>query len=344
MASENGNPSEGISLLREIKQEPYRYGFFQAVRRINCEFPEMAQTGKAFRPSEDPVRFAETPYTSFASSTLNAVDFDGPRGTARISQRFLGLFGPDGPLPIHLTEYARWRMRHHQDDTLARFADLFHHRAVSLFYRAWAQAQPTVQHDRPNQDRFSMYVASLAGFGMPALKGLDAMPQTLKLHFTGHLASLPKHATGLASVLESYFGVKAKIREFIAHWLNIPDRDRLQLGRSEANTGRLGESTVIGDRVWQRQDKFQICLGPLSLSEYEGFLPTGKHFEAMTAMVRNYLGIELLWETQLLLKGSDKPATCLGKQGALGWTSWLQSEEKREVIDDLVLQAAEYRH
>lgn len=343
MASENGNPAEGITLLREIKQAPHRYGFFQAVRRINCGFPDKALTGKAFRPSEDPVRFAETPYTSFAPSTLNAVDFSGPKGTARISQRFLGLFGPDGPLPIHLTEYARWRMRHHQDHTLAAFGDMFHHRIVSLYYRAWAQAQPTVQHDRPDQDRFSLYVASLAGFGMPALKGMDAMPQALKLHFTGHLASLPRHATGLASILESYFGVKAKIREFIAHWLDIPRSDRFRLGKG-AGTGQLGESTVLGGRVWQRQDKFQICLGPLSLEDYEGFLPSGRHFAAMTAMVRNYLGIELLWETQLLLKGSEKPVTCLGKQGALGWTSWLQSEEKREVIGDLVLQAAEYRY
>ena len=116
-------------------------------------------------------------------------------------------------------------------------------------------------------------------------------------------------------------------------------------GPRQGKTGKRKRFTVRLGKVSKKiRNKFQICLGPLSLSEYEGFLPTGKHFEAMTAMVRNYLGIELLWETQLLLKGSDKPATCLGKQGALGWTSWLQSEEKREVIDDLVLQAAEYRH
>lgn len=343
MASENGNKTRGIELLREMKLEPYRFGFFQAVRRINCQFPDHAQTGKAFRPSEDPVRFSQTPYTSFAPSTLNALEFDGLHGTARLSQRFIGLFGPNGPLPTHLTEYARDRLRHAQDPSFARFADMFHHRIVSLFYRAWAQAQPTVQHDRPEQDRYSDYVASLAGVGMPALKGLDAMPHALKLHFAGHLSSLPRHATGLASILESFYGINARIKEFIAHWLTIPRAERLRLGR-RAGTGKLGESAVLGDRVWQRQDKFRICLGPLSLSDYEGFLPTGKYFDAMTAMVRSYLGIELLWETQLLLKGSEKPVTCLGKQGALGWTSWLQSEEPREVVDDLILQASDYRN
>lgn len=342
MAGTYGNKTENVELLRDIKLEPYRFGFFQVVRRINSSFPDKAQTGKAFRPSDDPVRFTQIPYTSFAPSTLNGLDFGGPHGVARLSQRFIGLFGPNGPLPTHLTEYARNRLRHHQDSSFTGFADMFHHRVVSLFYRAWAQAQPTVQHDRPDQDRFSCYVGSLAGLGMPTLRDSDAMSHSAKLHFTGHLSSLPRHATGLASVLESFFGVKARIWEFIAHWLDIPAANRLRLGK-DADIGRLGESTVIGERVWQRQDKFRIRLGPLSLEEYEAFLPTGNCFEAMTAAVRSYLGLELMWETQLLLKGSEKPVTCLGKQGALGWTSWLQSEEPREVIDDLVLQAAIYR-
>lgn len=343
MASEDGNTTQDVSILRDMKLEPYRFGFFQAVRRINCAFPDMAPTGEAFRPSDDPVRFSQTPYCSFAPSTLNDVSFDGHKGRARISQRFIGLFGPNGPLPTHLTEYARSRLRHDQDPSFARFADLFHHRIVSLFYRAWAQGQPTVQHDRPEKDRFAAYVASLVGVGMPSMKGLDEMPHQLKLHFAGHLSSLPRHARGLAEMLESFFSVKARIKEFVAHWLTIPQSDRLALGGGRGGIGRLGESAVLGERVWQRQDKFRVCLGPLTLTEYEAFLPEGQHHGKLVSMVRNYLGIEMLWEVNLLLKGSDKPVTCLGKQGALGWTSWLKSDESEEIVDNLTLQAEVYR-
>jgi type VI secretion system protein ImpH len=218
---------------------------------------------------------------------------------------------------------------------------MFHHRVVSLFYRAWAQAQPTVQHDRPGQDRFSVYIGALAGLAMPTFRDADEMPHLAKLHFTGHLASLPRHAAGLASMLESYFKVPARIVEFVAHWLKIPPQDRLKLA-SRPGMGQLGTNAVLGERVWQRQDKFQICLGPLTLREYEAFLPTGKSFRTLVAAVRSYLGLELLWETRLMLKGSEKPVTCLGKQGALGWTSWLQSEEPQEVVGDLKLQTANY--
>jgi type VI secretion system protein ImpH len=341
MASENGNKAEAVTLFREIQQEPYRFGFFQAVRRINCANSDMALTGTAFRPGDDPIRFAQTPYTEFAPSTLKSLDFDGPNGTPRLSQLFFGLFGPNGPLPTHLTEYARDRLRHNHDATFARFADMFHHRMVSLFYRSWAQAQPTVQHDRPEQDRFSMYVGALAGLGIPSFRDADSMPFAAKLHFAGHLSSLPTHATGLASMLESYFQVPAKIIEFVAHWLTIPQRDRLQLGRTPG-LGMLGQTAVLGEKVWQRQDKFQVCLGPLSLEEYEAFLPSGQSFAGLVAAVRNYLGLELLWEVRLLLKGVEKPVTCLGKQGVLGWTSWLRTEEPEKTVGDLVLQVSNY--
>jgi len=341
MASENGNQTESVELLRDMQQNPHRFGFFQAVRRINCCYEDMPLTGFAFRPGDDVVRFSQSPHTLFAPATIESILPSGPKGKPVVSQFFLGLFGPNGPLPLHITEYVRDRQRHKQDSTFVGFADMFHHRIVSLFYRAWAQAQPTVQRDRPDSDRFSRYVGSLVGLGMPAFKDGDAMALTSKLHYAGHLSSLPRHAIGLASMIESYFKVSAKVIEFIAHWLTIPQRDRFTLG-SNPGLGRLGSDAVLGGKAWQRQDKFQICIGPMSLDEYESFLPTGINFKSMVAAVRNYLGLELLWETRLLLKGSEKPVTCLGKQGALGWTSWLQSEEVSDEVGDLVLQASTY--
>jgi type VI secretion system protein ImpH len=341
MASENGHQTEAVALLEQIRQEPYRFGFYQAIRRINCAYPDLAPTGSAARPRNDAVRFGQTPHTSFAPSTLESLELPEDGEPPKLNQFFFGLFGPNGPLPTHLTEYARDRLRHHHDPAFARFADMFHHRMISLFYRAWSQAQPTVQADRPGHDRFSVYLGSLAGLGMPTFRGADAMPHAAKLHFTGHLSSLPRHAVGLASMLESYFGVPVRIVEFIGHWLRIPASDHLRLG-TRPGVGRLGENAVLGEKVWQRQDKFQVRLGPLSLQEYEDFLPAGKSFAAMVAAIRNYLGLELLWEVRLLLKGAEKPATCLGKQGVLGWTSWLSAEHGEDVIGDLVLQAANY--
>jgi len=343
MASEGRSETSAVEFFTQVSEKPYNYGFYPTVRCINCFFQDKPITGQANTPSDDMVRFTQEPYTFFAPSTLGGLEIDGSSQYPRLSQRFMGLFGPNGPLPLHLTEYARDRSRHHRDDTLAQFADLFHHRIVSLFYGAWAQAQPSVQFDRPDEDRFTMYMGSLFGQGLPSFRNADSMQYHSKLSFAGHLSSLPRHVDGLVSMIRGYFDVPSQIYEFIAHWMKIPGADRVQLGEGSLN-GCLGLDTVIGERVWQRQDKFRVSLGPLSLDRYEAFLPTGKSFNALVAVVRNYVGLEYLWEVNLILRKEEKPVTCLGKSGALGWTSWLQTESQLDHVDDLLLQVENYIH
>ncbi len=343
MAGAGRSETSVVKFLSDVSEKPYNYGFFQTVRRLNCFYENKPLTGKSFRPSDDPIRFCQEPYTHFAPSTLAALDIDTSSPYPRLTQRFLGLFGPNGPLPLHLTEYARDRSRQNHDKTFARFADIFHHRAVSLFYAAWAQSQPTVQFDRPEEDRFAMYVGSLFGLGMPSLRGVDAMHHVSKLGFAGHLSSLPRHASGLVSLIEGYFDVPTQLREFVAHWMKIPENDLVPLG-VRSMSGHLGRDMIIGRRVWQRQDKFQIRLGPLSLERYESFLPSGKSFKALVSVVRNYIGIEYLWEVNLILKKEEKPVTCLGISGALGWTSWLETKNQIDHADDLLLQVENYVH
>lgn len=343
MASEDRSATAALSFLTEVSEKPYQYGFFQTVRRINCYYQDKPMTGQALRPHDDPVRFIQEPYTSFAPSTIAGLEVDGSSRYPKLSQRFIGLFGPNGPLPLHVTEYARDRSRHHRDKSLSGFVDMFHHRIVSLFYGAWAQAQPVVQFDRPEKDRFAMYVGSMFGLGPPVLRDADAMHHFSKLSFAGHLSSMPRHVDGLLSLIQGYFDVPTQVRQFVAHWMKIPAHDRLQLGNMNMG-GHLGRDTIIGERVWQRQDKFQIRLGPLGLDRYESFLPSGKSFKSLVAVVRNYIGIEYLWEINLILKKEEKPVTCLGVSGALGWTSWIESEHQLDHVEDLLIQTENYEH
>ena len=125
--------------------------------------------------------------------------------------------------------------------------------------------------------------------------------------------------------------------------MQIPQFNRLRLGR-DRSSGCLGVNSVIGERVRQRQDKFRIRLGPLSLEEYSSFLPDGKSFDALVAVVHNYVGPEMLWEVNLVLRKEEKPVTCLGKSGKLGWTSWLESQTPHQDVDDLLLQAQNNIH
>jgi type VI secretion system protein ImpH len=334
-------PTDHLDFLRALEREPYRYDFFQTLRRIECLFADKPRLGQALRPVDEPLRLAQDVSMAFAPATIAAF-LPGQDGRPpRLTQRFFGLLGPNGPLPLHLTDHIRERLLHHGDTTAARFFDLFHHRLLALFYRAWAQAQPTVSLDRPGADRFSFLVGALIGIGSPRLRNRDAAGDFAKLFHAGLLARQVRNADGLQALLSSFFRLPLRVEQFAGHWMTLPAGDRTRLGSGTAGA-RLGTGAVLGARVWDRQHKFRLRVGPLTLAQYEGFLPGGMALPQLVALVRQYLCFELDWDVQLVLRRAEVPRTRLGQFGRLGWTIWLgraRGEHARSDPDDLTLDA-----
>ncbi len=340
MADADGPAPASVApaLAARLTAAPWRFGFYAAMRALEAAARDRPRFGRSTRPSQELLRLAQEPAITFAPSTLagwqNATE-DAP---ARLTVHFFGLFGPDGPLPLHLTEYARDRRRNQRDPTFQRFADLFHHRMLSLFWRAWADVRPTVSFDRPEDDRFALYIGAFTGLGMDSLRDRDAMPDLTKLHFAGHLAQQTRHAEGLGKILSEFFRIPVRIEEFIGSWLTLPARDRSTLGGG-ARTAALGGSTVLGKQVWSRQHKFRIVIGPLSLADYERLLPGGRSFRRLIPIVRNYVGDTLIWDVNLILRQPEIPPTMLGRYGRLGWTTWLMPRHEPDDAADLFLDA-----
>jgi type VI secretion system protein ImpH len=315
-------PADRLAFLRALEQKPYAYDFYQTLRRIECLFADKPRLGQALRPADEPLRLAQEASMSFAPAPISAFRPAEDARPPRLVQRIFGLLGPNGPLPLHLTEYARERQLHHGDATFASFLDLFHHRLLTLFYRAWAQAQPDVSLDRPAQDRFAMYVGALLGIGPDRLRRRDAAGDRVKLFHSGLFARQVRNGDGLQAILTDYFGVAAQVEAFAGHWMRLPEAERTRLGSSDAGA-RLGFGVVLGGRVWDRQHKFRVRLGPMGLADYEAFLPGGRSLPRLLALVRQYLCFELDWDVRLVLQRAQVPALRLGGGQRLGWTSWL---------------------
>jgi len=338
------------SVMERLRGQLDDLDFFQAVRHLECAAAPV-RIGQSVRPADDPVRFCQEPSLAFPASTL--AKFLPAEGLypARLYVRFLGFFGPNGALPLILTEYACQDNRRARpkdsaqasaagrDGAMVAFCNIFHHRFLSLFYRAWAAAQQTVSFEHPESDRFSVYFASLFGLGMPSLRDRDAVPDVAKLHFAGRLSCRARHAEGLAAILESFFGVPAGVDEFLGQWIPLPDASRLRLGESP-DSGSLGISTIVGKCVWDCQQKFRIGLGPMGLQNYMRLLPGGESLRRLVAWVRNYVGDELAWDVRLALKAHEVPDVTLGHAGLLGWTTWLKSRPFEADAEDLVLSPA----
>lgn len=329
-----------LKLLRDIAQEPHAYGFYHVARLVECAHPHLPRLGTSRRLRDDPIRFGQDVALDFAAATVAALEMPEGAAAPRLRVRFNGLMGPNGPLPLHLTEFARDRQRNHADSTLVHFLDTFQHRLFSMFYRAWADAQPTVSLDRPGQDPFGDRLAALGGYGSPALQNRDTVPEFSKRAHTGLLANSVRNAEGLARIVANFFRVPAKVEQWQPHWLKLPPDayTRIGLGRENA---QLGATAVLGGRIWDCQNRFRIVVGPLTLAQYMRFLPDESSLGRLRDWVRNYIGDELSCELQLLLRRTEVPATRLGQAGKLGWTSWLGRRPPPthpDDADDLVLQ------
>lgn len=335
MAITNRNAARILALHDKLHEAPYGFDFYQAMRMLECVHSDSPRIGESLRPQNDPVRFGQEPSLIFAPATFSHFTLAKNGKKPQLSMLHFGLFGPNGPMPLHITEYVKDRIRNSDDTSFRAFADLFHHRMLSLFYRAWANAQPAVSFDRPEEDRFSAYIGSVFGIGMPAFRQRDDMPDLAKLNFSAWFAGQTKSADGLESVICGFFELPSAVEQFVGHWMTIPQDGQCRLGESVA-TGRLGTTSIIGGKVWDRQNKFRITIGPLTRHQFEGLLPGSEGLKRLSAIVRNYIGDELTWDLRLIMKKPPQPIR-LGEEGKLGWNSWMSGGADSEGYEELIL-------
>jgi len=340
MATGKGSRPDDLSHFARLAKDPEKHHIFQALRVIEAHYFDAPRLGESRRARDDKVRLGQEAELAFPPSSI--AEFRPAKGgkPARLTNRFFGLFGPQGPLPLHMTEYARDRRRNHRDPTFVAFADMLTHRMMSLLYRAWTAGQPAPSFDR-NDDPMARKVAALAGYRADNLQDRDAMPDLAKLHFVGHLSQGSKNAEGLVSILSVFFGVPVQLRQFVGSWLELEPDDCWQLG----GPAGLGQSTSVGQKVWSRAAKFRLRIGPLSLADYQRLLPGGDALARLRSIVRNYVGDTLAWDINLVLAGDEVPRASLGGTTKLGHTSWIGSkkdlDETHPDVEDLFLYPGE---
>lgn len=320
-------------LVEEIAARPFSFDFYRLVRLIENEFHDFPKVGSSERLQDDPIRFGQNPSLAFAPSVLEALEISAEGRPPRLFVNFLGLLGPNGALPQQITEFARDRLKNARDPAMARFFDVFNHRILSLFYRAWAVAQKSADYDRPAESRFAAYIGSLFGLGMGSLQHRDPVPDRAKLFFAGRLGCQTRNAEGLEAILQDFFEIRTRILEFVGYWMTLPRANQCRLGESPA-TGSLGQTAVAGSRFYEAQLKFRIRMGPMRLVDLNRLLPNGPAFQRIKTWVRNYIGDELVWDLQCVLLASEVPSMTLGQTGHLGWTSWVTSLPVTEDADD----------
>ncbi|MGO9768359.1 MAG: type VI secretion system baseplate subunit TssG [Roseiarcus sp.] len=307
-----------MSFRAELVAEPWRFDMFATLRRFERENADKPRLGDAATLAEEYLVVSQNPYMEFPASNLDGAAIE-PSGRMRLIARFLGMFGPQGALPLTTTEESYlWLLE--RDDAFPRFADIFQRRFIALFFRAWADARPIAQNDRPAEDRFRAYIGSMIGVGTPLYRDADSLSDFAKMEYAGLLAPRVKSTSRLRSFLSGLFGVRVEIDEFVGAWLTLDASERSRLG---ARLSGLGSDCVLGASMFSVSDKFRVRVFVRDFAQYERFLPGSDFARQVGDAVFLYVGEEYDWDMELAIPAGEITPVRLGRGAKLGWTSWM---------------------
>ena len=331
----SGGPAHAIAAM--LRAEPASFEFFQAVRLLERLSPDRAPVGGFGDPAAEAVRFRANVEFGFPPSEISTLVDDG-EGPPEMTVNFMGLTGPQGALPLHYSQIVRERVRS-KDTALRDFLDLFNHRAVSLFYRAWEKHRFTVSHERNRDDLLTRHLLDLVGLGTRGLQGRLPLADETLLYYAGLLAVPSRPATALESLLADYFDVPVEVEQFVGGWYALDEATCCRLGDQARAAAPLGGGAVVGDETWDQQSRIRVRIGPLTRRQFEGFLPTGDAHEPLRALVRFFTGDAVDAQARLVLARDEVPRFTLGDDAVppLGWGTWLSTKPARRDPDETVL-------
>jgi type VI secretion system protein ImpH len=304
-------------VYRRLLEEGHRFQFSQAVRLLELMFPEAPAPGETTDYGDAPIRLRPSVDLVFPATDVKRVERLGDdRERVELVVTFLGLYGIDSPMPYNFYE----RLARKTEETVPHrdFLDLFNHRLYAFFYRAWKKYRPGLHYRPGGRDRHSQRFVSLAGVGTPhALDDVSLSPMRLAAQ-AGVLAPRSRNAAGLEALIEAFFEwIEAEVIENVPRWVPIPSRSGLGDGGFQ-----LGDTSTIGEQIYDRSGKFRLRLGPMGVDQYLAFLPGGENVPDLHTLVRLYAPDYLEYDVELQVHSETLPTTQLGTSGAeLGYTT-----------------------
>ncbi|MDO6584919.1 type VI secretion system baseplate subunit TssG [Salipiger sp. 1_MG-2023] len=311
---------------------------FELLRRLETDAARFGRSGP------DPARLGQLARQSFATSDVASLTPASAERPAQVAINVLGLIGPEGPLPLHMTRWIIQRLSNRwfdgagqgasADTAFLDFANLLQHRLIALYWRAWADARPEIHIAHGDGERITAMLRALAGIGLPGETTSDARLDGAKLHHATSLAQEVRGPQRLTRFLETVLGLPVDVVEWAGHWTALPERLQTRLGGQHCG---LGSGAVAGARIFDRQSRAELRLGPLTLAQFHDFLNDPEAWARLRHAVLSAMGREIAFDLRLVLHAEDVPPAQLGGC-QLGRTAWLSPLPGRDA-DDLCFAA-----
>ena len=317
MVSPDRRQATTVALFTALKAKPEAYRLFDSLRLIERRQVSAERLGRSLRPAQDPVKIGQEVSLAFAHADIADFSYQGQRPS--LINTAYGIFGPNGPQPLVISEYAFDRKHNYNDAAFHRFADIFHHRCISLLYRAWANTQAVIEVDNTQSNRFTDYISALAACLPVAADQGQRTPQNHRLFHAGLFKQETRSFDGLSQLIASVFQVPVSVTPLTGGWLALDSQHQLHLGPGV----QLGVNRYLGARAYACQHRFTLNIGVIHYRQFLHLLPHTDSYQQLLNLVSEYAGIEFEWDLNVTIDSSTLPRWQLGRDGGLGWNLWL---------------------
>jgi type VI secretion system protein ImpH len=333
-----------VGVIQRLLDEPHRFQFFQALRLLERWHARSARTPRREVLARH-VHFRNSLALTFPPSEIESLrvlprsDETTALPDVEMVPAFFGLLGVAGALPHFYTELLARRELYDKDTAARAFLDVFQQRATSLLYEAWRKHRLPLQYEDDRRKHFLPHVLALAGVGQPALRERLAASHRPGAdepvaYFAATFQQRNRPAVQMQRVLSAHLGVPVRIDQFVGRWHALPESAQTKLGFTG---GVLGHTALAGERVWQRDLRVRVALGPMSRRRFQEFLPGEPGSKSLRAMLELMCGVTLEVEVQLRLQPTEAQPIAFGPRAEpvrLGWDTWLHSRPPQRVLED----------
>lgn len=346
-------PQSSSRLLRRLLEKGCEFDFFQAVWLLDRYREDQVPVGERGPVANEAFRFRPNVAMGFPASDIHRVaelrGDAGGKSNYRVEVNFMGLYGVSTPLPLHYaidvlrsTEQSsptnpeageappEAPMRGEPDlgrTPLRDFLDIFNHRLISLFYRAWLKYRYDMSYGIPGRDAITDYLLLLVGCPAAFTEETVRVPPLRLIRYAGILTQRPRSGATLEGMLSDYWqDYEIVVEQAVGRWVALSPTDLNSIGLANS---RLGVDLTVGEQVYDLSGRFNVVIGPVDWDTYTTFLPGAERHEQTRALVELYCADPLLFNVDVRLVENQVPEMILSsgdRAGRLGFTSWPRTD------------------
>ena len=325
MAVDRGHPQPDLKSLQDKARST---DFYELLRRLEQPGKRFGRSGGA---ANDPARLGQAIRLSFATGDIEGLELPEDGSVPQVAVNAVGLFGPEGPMPLHLTKWMmdraanRWfagdKWGATSDRAFLDFANVLQHRMIGFYWRAWADRRPEVQHVHDAGGSVGSMIRALAGIGLID-DGVADGATDAKLRHATTLFQRTESPRRLVEYLTSEIGHRIELIEFIGVWNAIPEHLQTRLG---LGASRLSDDAVVGARFFDRSNRVEIRIGPLAYDDYMSFIDDRAKQKTLRRALQFVSGGAMQFDVRLMLRAAEVPDPHL-RGVRLGQSAWLESD------------------